>query len=113
MPTLIEHFKAIATASVSTSAHEAFDLGLLLKDRDSVVAKTNRNLSLAKHEVLDLADGYVAPTPRNDIEVLGRGGLAALYTAVNEFYLGKYMSCLLYTSPSPRDLSTSRMPSSA
>ena len=24
-----------------------------------------------------------------------------------------YMSCLLYTSPSPRDLSTSRMPSSA
>ena len=25
----------------------------------------------------------------------------------------KYMICLLYTSPSPRDLSTSRMPSSA
>ena len=26
---------------------------------------------------------------------------------------GVYISCLLYTSPSPRDLSTSRMPSSA
>ena len=26
---------------------------------------------------------------------------------------GKSMTCLLYTSPSPRDLSTSRMPSSA
>ena len=25
----------------------------------------------------------------------------------------KFVSCLLYTSPSPRDLSTSRMPSSA
>ena len=25
----------------------------------------------------------------------------------------QYQSCLLYTSPSPRDLSTSRMPSSA
>ena len=25
----------------------------------------------------------------------------------------KYIACLLYTSPSPRDLSTSRMPSSA
>ena len=25
----------------------------------------------------------------------------------------QYMACLLYTSPSPRDLSTSRMPSSA
>ena len=28
-------------------------------------------------------------------------------------YFGQYSSCLLYTSPSPRDLSTSRMPSSA
>ena len=27
--------------------------------------------------------------------------------------MGKYRDCLLYTSPSPRDLSTSRMPSSA
>ena len=27
--------------------------------------------------------------------------------------LGRIYSCLLYTSPSPRDLSTSRMPSSA
>ena len=26
---------------------------------------------------------------------------------------GLYLLCLLYTSPSPRDLSTSRMPSSA
>ena len=28
-------------------------------------------------------------------------------------FLGEYTACLLYTSPSPRDLSTSRMPSSA
>ena len=28
-------------------------------------------------------------------------------------YAGAVMTCLLYTSPSPRDLSTSRMPSSA
>ena len=27
--------------------------------------------------------------------------------------IGQYIICLLYTSPSPRDLSTSRMPSSA
>ena len=27
--------------------------------------------------------------------------------------IGVYLVCLLYTSPSPRDLSTSRMPSSA
>ena len=31
----------------------------------------------------------------------------------NPFYQTKLITCLLYTSPSPRDLSTSRMPSSA
>ena len=31
----------------------------------------------------------------------------------NKLYLKEARSCLLYTSPSPRDLSTSRMPSSA
>ena len=35
------------------------------------------------------------------------GELVALYAA------GVFDACLLYTSPSPRDLSTSRMPSSA
>ena len=29
------------------------------------------------------------------------------------FVVDEYQDCLLYTSPSPRDLSTSRMPSSA
>ena len=28
-------------------------------------------------------------------------------------YYGQYLDCLLYTSPSPRDNTTSRMPSSA
>ena len=31
----------------------------------------------------------------------------------DEITLGHVFTCLLYTSPSPRDLSTSRMPSSA
>ena len=31
----------------------------------------------------------------------------------NEMWFGEARPCLLYTSPSPRDLSTSRMPSSA
>ena len=30
-----------------------------------------------------------------------------------DLYFGEAYTCLLYTSPSPRDLSTSRMPSSA
>ena len=35
-PTLIKYFKSIATAAVSTSAHEAYDLGYLNKERDFV-----------------------------------------------------------------------------
>ena len=40
--------------------------------------------------------------------------MPAYLPAYNKKYCGvKIISCLLYTSPSPRDLSTSRMPSSA
>ena len=38
---------------------------------------------------------------------------ALLETMIHEIAAGPAMGCLLYTSPSPRDLSTSRMPSSA
>ena len=41
--------------------------------------------------------------------------LITIKNKIMEFYLSNetVKSCLLYTSPSPRDLSTSRMPSSA
>ena len=35
------------------------------------------------------------------------------YTPYEKIYIVRSLVCLLYTSPSPRDLSTSRMPSSA
>jgi len=92
MPTLIEHFKAIATASVSTSASEGFTYNYLLPERDQVCVNALRNITLAKDKVLELAKDYIAPTPRTDIEVLGRGGLSTLYSAINEFRLGNYMS---------------------
>ena len=37
----------------------------------------------------------------------------AIYEKSNSINLEEGYGCLLYTSPSPRDLSTSRMPSSA
>jgi len=55
--------------------------------------------------------GYVALCPELDVASQGDSIESArknLQEAVELF-----LDCLLYTSPSPRDLSTSRMPSSA
>ncbi|MCB9328745.1 MAG: 3-hydroxyacyl-CoA dehydrogenase/enoyl-CoA hydratase family protein [Lewinellaceae bacterium] len=91
IPTLMEKLRVIATASVATSAYEAYNLGYLKTDRDSVEINTERSLQHGKQKILELSESYVAPISP-EVTVLGRGGLAALYTAINEFYLGKYMS---------------------
>ena len=91
-PTLINYFKSIATAAVSSSAYEAYDLGYLKKERDFICVNTSMNLSLAKKKVLELAKNYIPPSYRNDIKVLGRGGISVLYSAINEFRLGEHMS---------------------
>ena len=93
IPTLIERFKTIAMASVSTSAYEAYDYGYLIKGRDKVVVNKDRNIAEAKRMALDLADdGYTMPQRREDVTVLGRGGLAALYAAANELKRGHFAS---------------------
>jgi 3-hydroxyacyl-CoA dehydrogenase len=92
IPTLIEKFKTIALASVATSAHEAFNHGYLLDKKDHVVVNVDRNIAEAKKKVLDLAENYIQPIQRTDVHVLGRGGLASLYAAANELFLGNYAS---------------------
>ena len=93
IPTLIERFKTIAMAGVSTSAYEAYDYGYMIKGRDKVVVNKDRNIAEAKRMALDLADdGYTMPQQRDDITVLGRGGMAALYAAANELKRGHYAS---------------------
>ena len=57
----------------------------------------------------------VLPILREMVELLFSKGYIRLLFATETFAVGINMptNCLLYTSPSPRDLSTSRMPSSA
>ncbi len=92
IPTLIEKFKTIALASVATSAPEAFNQGYLLRNKDSVAVNAMRNIAEARQKVLELADNYVQPIERQDVTVMGRAGLAALYVAANELKLGNYAS---------------------
>jgi 3-hydroxyacyl-CoA dehydrogenase len=92
IPTLIEKFKAIALASVATSAHEGFRYGSLIKGRDEVVLNKDRAIAYAQQKVLQLARNYTQPIKREDITVLGRTGLAPLYLAANELKLGHFAS---------------------
>ena len=50
------------------------------------------NLLIAKEKVLELSKNYMPPSYRDDIYVLGRGGVSVLYSAINEFRMGEYMS---------------------
>ena len=92
IPQLIERCKTIATASVSTSAYEAFDLGYLINGRDEVIINAALRITAAKNKVLELSDHYTMPISRADITVLGRQGLASLYAFANEFKLGGFGS---------------------
>ena len=92
IPTILEKFKAIAQAQVGTSAHEAFNIGYLQHEKDSVVLNKDRNIADAKKKVLELSDTYVQKQPRKDILVMGRNGLSALYVAAHSLQLGRYAS---------------------
>lgn len=92
IPQLIDICKTMATASVATSAYEAFDLGYLNHTRDEVVINTALTIAEAKRKVLELSLNYITPIPKSDILVLGRQGLASLYAFANEFRLGAYGS---------------------
>jgi 3-hydroxyacyl-CoA dehydrogenase len=91
--TLKNRFFTIATAKVSTSAQEAFGLGILRKGHDEAVMNPGRRISEAKRAVLDLFDaGYTLPEQRKDIKVLGQMGLGMLYTGINGMFTGNYIT---------------------
>ena len=72
-----------------------------------------------KPTVIANAEGFrttpsVVAYTKNQDQLVGQiAKRQAVMNPENTFYSAKRFVCLLYTSPSPRDLSTSRMPSSA
>jgi 3-hydroxyacyl-CoA dehydrogenase len=90
---LKDRFMTVAMAKVSTSAQEAYDLGILRPGKDEVTMNLNRLIADAKRSVITLADeGYTRPQERKDIKVLGRGALGALLAGINSMLFGKYIS---------------------
>ncbi|MGN6297186.1 MAG: 3-hydroxyacyl-CoA dehydrogenase/enoyl-CoA hydratase family protein [Ginsengibacter sp.] len=90
---LQNRFITIGTAKVSTSAVEAYELGILRQGVDEITMNQSRRIAEAKQSVIDLYDrGYVQPVQRTDIKVLGRQGLGMLYAGINGMYRGNYIS---------------------
>jgi len=91
--TLQNRFLTIGTAKVSTSALEAFDLGILRKGKDEVSMNQDRRIADAKQSVIELYDaGYTMPVQRTDIKVLGQSGLGMLYAGINGMLRANYIT---------------------
>ena len=65
-----------------------------------------------KHTSAVLLDVYNNPIEIKDLQEFLEEIISRYFEATNEYH-AEYQTCLLYTSPSPRDPKTSRMPSSA
>ncbi|HXJ97337.1 MAG TPA: 3-hydroxyacyl-CoA dehydrogenase NAD-binding domain-containing protein [Gelidibacter sp.] len=91
--TLQEYFLTVAMAKVSTSAYEAFDLGILQKGKDVVVVNKDRQLATAKAHAKLMADaGYTQPIKRTDIKVLGKQALGMFLVGTDAMEDSKYIS---------------------
>jgi len=90
---LQENFLTIGMAKVSTSAYEAYDLGLFQKGKDVVVVNKNRQLAVAKqHAILIAESGYTQPIKRNDVKVLGKQALGMFLVGTDAMNHSKYIS---------------------
>ncbi len=91
--TLQEYFLTVGMAKVSTSAYEAFDLGLLQKGKDVVVVNKNRQIATAKaHAKLMANAGYTQPIKRTDVKVLGKQALGMFLVGTDSMEASHYIS---------------------
>lgn len=90
---LQEYFLTIGMAKVSTSAHEAYDLGILQKGKDIVVVNKDRQIATAKAHALLMAEaGYTRPVRRKDVKVLGKQALGMFLVGTHSMEAGNYIS---------------------
>ena len=90
---LQDYFLTIGTAKVSTSAYEAYDLGILQKGKDIVVVNKDRQIATAKAYAKLMAEqGYTKPVHRTDIKVLGKQALGMFLVGTDAMEASRYIS---------------------
>ncbi|WP_425147249.1 3-hydroxyacyl-CoA dehydrogenase NAD-binding domain-containing protein [Deinococcus sp.] len=91
LPAVQRAFELIGTAKTSTSALEARKLRFL-RPSDDIVMNRDLLIAEAKRKVLDLAQGYVQPVPRQDIPVMGDAAASAIRSALYGMRQGGYIT---------------------
>ncbi|MDB0027277.1 3-hydroxyacyl-CoA dehydrogenase/enoyl-CoA hydratase family protein [Flavobacteriales bacterium] len=92
LPTLKERYLNIGMAKVATSAQEAIELDLLLKNRDKVTVGFNNLITDAKAVALNLSNqGYTQPVPEK-IKVLGKQGLGMFMVGAHSMHAAGYIT---------------------
>ncbi|MEM7381646.1 MAG: enoyl-CoA hydratase-related protein, partial [Bacteroidota bacterium] len=90
---LQEYFLTIGMAKVSTSAYEAYDLGILQNGKDIVVVNKDRQIATAKAYAKLMAEsGYTMPVKRKDVKVLGKQALGMFLVGTDSMEAGHYIS---------------------
>ncbi|MCM4171723.1 3-hydroxyacyl-CoA dehydrogenase [Arenibacter sp. TNZ] len=90
---LQEYFLTIGMAKVSTSAYEAFDMGVLEKGKDIVVVNKDRQIATAKGYAKLMAEqGYTQPPKRKDVRVLGKQALGMFMVGTDAMEDSNYIS---------------------
>ncbi|MGJ8714185.1 MAG: 3-hydroxyacyl-CoA dehydrogenase/enoyl-CoA hydratase family protein [Maribacter stanieri] len=90
---LQEYFLTIGMAKVSTSAYEAFDLGILQHGKDVVVVNKDRQIATAKAYAKLMAEqGYTQSVKRSDIKVLGKQALGMFLVGTDSMEASHYIS---------------------
>ena len=92
LPTLKERYLNIGMAKVATSAQEALELDLLLKNRDKVTVGFNNLITDAKAVALNLSNqGYTQPVPEK-IKALGKQGLGMFMVGAHSMHAAGYIT---------------------
>ena len=90
---LQEYFLTVGMAKVSTSAYEAFDLGILQKGKDIVIVNKDRQIATAKAYAKLMAEqGYTQPVKRKDIKVLGKQALGMFLVGTDSMEASHFIS---------------------
>ena len=90
---LQEYFLTIGMAKVSTSAYEAYDLGILEKGKDIIIVNKNRQIATAKAVAKSMAKiGYTQPVLRKDVKVLGKQALGMFLVGTDSMEASNFIS---------------------